>query len=118
MFKENIIREKSYSFAIRIVNLYKHISKNNKEYVLSKQVLRSGTSIGAMIEEGIQAESRAEFIHKLSIALKETNETYYWLRLLKDTNYLNETEAVSILSDCEALRRLLTSIIKTSKETN
>jgi len=118
MFKENIIRENSYSFAIRIVNLYKHISKNNKEYVLSKQVLRSGTSIGAMIEEGIQAESRADFIHKLSIALKETNETYYWLRLLKDTNYLNETEAESILSDCEALRRILTSIIKTSKETN
>lgn len=113
--KKNVIKDKSYHFAIRIINLYKYLKENKKEFLLSKQILRSGTSIGALIEEAIQAESKPDFVHKLSIALKEANETNYWLRLLKDTFYLNEKEQISILIDCEELQKLLTSIIKSSK---
>ena len=112
----NIIREKSYNFALRIVKLYKYIIYQQKEYVLSKQILRSGTSIGAMVEEALNAESKADFIHKLSIANKEANETYYWLRLLKDSEYLNDKEFNSIEKDCKEIIKLLVSIIKSSKE--
>jgi four helix bundle protein len=86
--KESILREKSYQFALRIVKLYQFVVSEKSEYVLSKQILRSGTSIGANVEEANQAESKADFIHKLSIAQKESFETDYWLRLLRDSNYL------------------------------
>ncbi|MFH1051211.1 MAG: four helix bundle protein [bacterium] len=116
--KTNIIREKSYKFALRIIKLYKYLCDEKKEYTLSKQILRSGTAIGAIIEEAIQAESTADFIHKLSMSNKEANETHYWLRLLRDSNYLSEKESESIIIDCEELIKLLISIIKTMKLKN
>ncbi len=115
MKKENVIREKSYNFALRIIKLFQYLSETKKEKVLSRQLLRSGTSIGAMVEEAIQAESKADFVHKLVIANKEANETNYWLRLLRDSGFLNVKEAESILFDCDEVQRILTSIIKTSK---
>ena len=113
---KNIIEKKSFDFAIRIVKLYKYLCNNKKEYVLSKQVLRSGTSIGANVAEAQQAQSKADFISKLSIALKETTETKYWLRLLNATNYLNQSEIKSILDDCIKIEKILTSILRSSKE--
>lgn len=113
--KDNVLREKSYNFALRSIKLYRFLCEENKEYVLSKQILRSGTSIGANIEESLQGESKADFVHKLSIALKEASETNYWLRLLRDSGYLKENQALSLLNDCEELQKLLTAIIKTSK---
>jgi four helix bundle protein len=113
--KENVLREKSYNFALRSIKLYRYLCDENKEYVLSKQILRSGTLIGANIEEALQGESKADFIHKLSIALKEASETNYWLRLLRDSGFLKENQAQSLLTDCEELQKLLTAIIKTSK---
>ena len=112
----NIIRTKSYQFAVRVVNLYKLLVGDRKEFVLSKQLLRSGTSIGANVREAEHAESKADFIHKLSIALKEANETEYWLDLLKETSYLNNSEYISIQIDIKEILKLLTSIIKTSKQ--
>lgn len=113
--KNNIIKEKSYVFAIRIVKLYKHLAESKKEFVLSKQLLRSGTAIGALVRESEHAESKADFVHKLSIALKEANETEYWLMLLKDTDYISAKEFESIIADIAELLKLLTAIIKTSK---
>ncbi|CAH8282180.1 four helix bundle protein [Mariniflexile fucanivorans] len=112
----NIIRTKSYQFAVRVVNLYKFLVEDRKEFVLSKQLLRSGTSIGANVREAEHAESKADFIHKLSIALKEANETEYWIDLLKETSYLNNSEYISIQVDIKEILKLLTSIIKTSKQ--
>ncbi|MES2139067.1 MAG: four helix bundle protein [Bacteroidota bacterium] len=100
---------------MRIVKFYQFISTKKKEFVISKQVLRSGTSIGAMIEEANQAESKADFIHKLSIANKEANETHYWLRLIKDTQIVTE-DILPLLNDCEELIKLLTAIIKSTKQ--
>ena len=88
--KENILKEKSYKFALRMIKLYKFMTVEHKEFVLSKQVLRSGTSIGANIEESIHAQSKSDFAHKLSIAQKEASETNYWLRLLRDSDYIND----------------------------
>jgi len=113
--KENILRDKSYQFALRIVKLYRYLADDKKEYVLSKQILRSGTSIGANIEEANQAQSTSDFIHKLSIALKEAFETNYWLRLLRDSEILSAKQANSVLEDCEELQKLLTASIKTTK---
>lgn len=113
--KQSIIQDKSYQFAIRIVNFYVFLKDEKKEFVLSKQVLRSGTSIGAMVEEALQAESSADFIHKLSIANKEANETRYWIRLLNDTDFIDSKEAKSLIDDCEELIKMLVSIIKTTK---
>lgn len=115
MKKDNIIREKSYAFSIRIVYLYKYLCEEKKEYTLSKQLLRSGTSIGAIIRESEHAESHADFIHKLSIALKEANETEYWLSILKDTGYIETNLFQPLLTDIHELLKLLTSIIKTCK---
>ncbi|MDL2282443.1 four helix bundle protein [Parabacteroides sp. OttesenSCG-928-G06] len=112
--KENAILEKSFRFAVRIVNLYKELCKR-KEYVLSKQMLRSGTAIGALVREGEHAQSRADFINKMNVALKEANESEYWLMLLKDTNYLSETEYESVQSDCRELVKLLICIVRSSK---
>ena len=113
--KENVLKDKSYKFALRIVKLYKHLTEDKKEFVLSKQILRSGTSIGANITEGNQAQSTADFIHKLSIALKEAFETEYWLCLLRDAEYLTEKQAESLIVDCNELQKMLTASIKTSK---
>ena len=116
--EENITQNKSFDFAVRIVNLFKHLSNDKKEFVLSKQVLRSGTSIGANISEAIQGQSKKDFLSKMNIALKEANETEYWLRLLKATGYLSENEYKSIYQDCIELEKLLISIVKTSKKDN
>jgi four helix bundle protein len=113
---ENVIKIKSYSFAIRIIKAYKFLSSEQKEFVLSKQMLRSGTAVGALVRESEHAESKADFIHKMSIALKEANETEYWLLLLHDTEYLEKKLFESIVSDCQELIRLLISIIKTAKQ--
>lgn len=113
--KENVIKIKSFAFALRIVKLYKYLSTTHNEYVLSKQLLRSGTAIGALVRESEHAESKADFIHKLSIALKEANETDYWLELLYQSKYINEIEYDSIKVDTEEVIKLLVSIIKTSK---
>jgi four helix bundle protein len=112
--KENVIKEKSFLFAIEIVSLYK-ILVERKEFVLSKQLLRSGTSIGANVRESEHAQSKADFIHKLSIALKEANETEYWLDLLHETKYLSQIEFENIKPSIIELLKLLTSIINTSK---
>lgn len=114
--KENIIKTKSFSFALRIVNLYKLLRDQRKEFVMSKQLLRSGTSIGALVREGEQAESIADFIHKLSISLKEANETDYWIELLYQSEYLSISEYDSIKTDITEILKLLVSIIKSAKE--
>lgn len=114
----NIIKDKSFVFAIRIVKLSNHLQENNKEYVLSKQLLRAGTSIGANIREGLNAESTKDFIHKLSIAQKETDETIYWLELLKATEYLTEKEFESINNDALEVLKIIRSIIITTKKNN
>ena len=114
MEKKNIIKDKSFVFAVEIVYLYK-ILIEKKEFVLSKQLLRSGTSIGANIREAEHAQSKADFIHKLSISLKEANETEYWLDLLYETKFLSEIEFQSIKAKVIEILKLLTSIINTSK---
>ncbi len=115
MGANNIIHDKSYQFAIRIVNLYKYLVANKKEFVLSKQVLRSGTAVGALVKEAEHAQSTADFVNKLSIALKEANETLYWLELLKDTDFIEEKMFQSMYNDAEELVKILVKIIKTSK---
>lgn len=110
--KENVILDKSYVFALRIVNLYKFLV-NKKEFVLSKQVLRSGTSIGANIEEAIGGQSEKDFYSKLTIAYKEARETRYWIKLLRDSNYIEEKAAESILIDCEELCKIIGKIQST-----
>ncbi|WP_435134412.1 four helix bundle protein [Formosa sp. A9] len=116
MKSNNVIKTKSYQFAVRIVKLYKFLVDEKREFVLSKQLLRSGTSIGANVREAEHAESKADFIHKLSIALKEANETEYWLELLRETDYLQNSEYLSIQLDIQEILRILTSIVKTSKQ--
>ena len=111
----NAIKEKSFEFALRIVKMYKYLTEKKSEYVLSKQVLRSGTSVGANIREAEQAQSPADFIHKLNIALKEANETEYWLELLHESEYLNDQQFESIYNDCGKIAATLTKIIKTTK---
>ena len=112
---DKAIQSKSFQFAVRIVNLYKFLRADSQEYILSKQLLRCGTSIGANVSEAQQAQSKADFISKMSIALKEANETDYWLRLLYATQYLPENAYQSILADCNELQKLLTTIIKSAK---
>ena len=116
MKKENIIKNKSFLFAIRVVNLYKVLTTEHKEFVMSKQLLRSGTSVGANVREAEHAESKADFVHKLSMALKEANETEYWIDLLKEISYLNNSEYLSIQYDIKEILKLLTSIVKASKQ--
>ncbi|MGQ0738557.1 MAG: four helix bundle protein [Bacteroidota bacterium] len=113
--KDNIIVQKSYEFALKIIRLYQQLVEK-KEYVLSKQILRSGTSIGANIHEAVSGESKKDFIHKLGIAVKEARETSYWLNLLKDATYINEEEFQILINACEELIRILNSIILTTKE--
>jgi four helix bundle protein len=113
--KENILKDKSYGFALRIIKAYKFLSQEQREFVLSKQMLRSGTSVGALIREAEHAQSKADFINKLNIGLKEANETEYWLMLLKDSGFIDEKSFLSIHQDCAELIRLLISIVKTTK---
>ena len=113
---EQTVERKSFLFAVRIVKLSKHLNTGKKEYVLSKQLLRAGTSIGANIAEAEQAQSRADFISKMNIALKEAVETDYWLRLLQAADYLSENEFLSIHNDCRELEKMLTAIVKTAKQ--
>jgi four helix bundle protein len=110
----NIIKEKSFEFAVKIVNTYKSLIKEN-EYVLSKQLLRSGTSIGANVREAQSGQSKADFIHKLSISQKETDETLYWPELLKETEYISENEFEVLHTDCTELLKILKSIIISTK---
>ena len=112
---ENVVREKSKKFAVRIVKLYQYLSEEKQEFVLSKQLLRSGTSVGANVREALQGQSKADFTAKMSIALKEINEAEYWLELMFETAYLSEAQYESIASDCKELAKLLTSIVKTSR---
>ena len=115
--RDNVVWQKSIAFSVRIIRLYQHLCKEKHEFVLSKQVLRSGTSIGANISESIRAQSNADFSSKLNIALKEAEETHYWLFLLMETDYISEKQFFSLDQDCEELIRLLTAITKTlSKE--
>ena len=116
MRKDSVVRVKSCAFAVRIINLYKYLIKNEREFVLSKQILRSGTSIGANVREATRAESTADFIHKLNVALKEADETQYWLELLKDAEFVSGQAFDSINADCEELLRLLVSIITSTKK--
>ena len=116
--KQNPLKTKSFNLAVRIVKLNQFLVKEKKEYVLSKQVLRSGTAIGALYRGAEHAESKADFIHKLGIAQKETNETLYWLELLKETNYLDTNQFQSLHNDATELIKLLTTIIKSSKTNN
>lgn len=113
--KINVVQEKSYAFAVRIVRLYQHLSLEKREFVLSRQVLRCGTSIGANVEEALGGQSRADFVSKMSIAYKEARETSYWLRLLRDTDYLTPAQFESIHTDAEELCRIIASIQKTTK---
>ena len=113
---DSVVEKKSFRFAIRIVKLYQYLRSTKKEFVLSKQLMRSGTSIGANIAEAQQAQSRADFVAKMNIALKESAETDYWLRLLHATDYLTEQEFASVHSDCDELGKMLTSILKSARK--
>jgi four helix bundle protein len=113
--KDNIIKEKSFNFAVRIVNLNKYLVSNKKEYVLSKQILRSGTSIGANVEEAIGGISKSDFSHKISIAYKESRETHFWLRLLYATEYIDKNMHDSLIADCDENCKILYSILKSSR---
>lgn len=115
MKTENAILEKSYAFAIKVVALYRRLTEEKKEYVLSKQMLRSGTSIGANIEEAIGGQSERDFYAKLNIAHKEARETHYWLRLLRDTGYITVQESESLLGNCYEIMKITASITKTVK---
>lgn len=112
---DSILKEKSFAFALRIVKLCRHLTEEHKEFALSRKILDSGTAIGTFIEEAMQGESREEFIHKLSIANKEAFKTNFLLRLLRDSDYLTEKQAASLLKDCEEMQKLLISSLKTSK---
>ena len=116
--RDDILSSKSFNFSLRIIKLYKFLTSQKKEYVLSKQVLRSGTAIGALIAEAEFAQSKADFINKMYISLKEANETRYWLRLLVESEYITQEMFHSILPDIESLIRLLVSSTKTAKANN
>ena len=115
--KENILKDKSFRFAIRIVKLYKYLCDEKKEFVLSKQVLRSGTSVGAMVREAEHSESKADFVHKLAIAQKEINETIYWIELLNTTDFMTLESFNSLNNDAIEIIKMITSSIKTVKLT-
>ena len=114
--KENVIMRKSFAFSVRIVNLHRYLSRKKNEFVISRQICKSGTSIGANIAEAQQAQTRPDFLSKLNISLKETTETLYWLRLLEATDYLTKSEYESIASDCIELEKILTASVKAIKK--
>jgi four helix bundle protein len=112
MKSDNVVQNKSYDFALRIVKVYKYLSQEKKEFVLSKQLLRSGTSVGANIEEAIGGQSKADFFAKLTIAYKEARESKYWIRLLRDSDYLTIEQSDDLLKDVEELLKIIGSIQK------
>jgi four helix bundle protein len=112
--KKNIVKDKSFSFAVRIVKLYQYLTNDKKEFVLSKQILRSGTSIGANISEAQQGQSKKDFLMKMNISLKECSETKYWIELLAATDYLDLKMKQSIYEDCVEIEKMLTAIVKTT----
>jgi four helix bundle protein len=114
--KQNPLKDKSFQFALKVINLYKFLTEQKREYIMSKQLLRSGTSIGANIREGQNAQSKADFIHKFSIAQKECDETLYWLELLHQSDFLEEKEFKAIHNDATELLKMLRSSILTSKQ--
>lgn len=114
--EDNIIAAKSFAFAVRCVNLYKFLCEEKHDYVIGKQLLRSGTSIGANVKEAIRAVSKADFSAKKGISLKEASESEFWIELLADTGYITNQQAESILADCRELLKLLMSISKSSKQ--
>ncbi|MDD3728092.1 MAG: four helix bundle protein [Dysgonamonadaceae bacterium] len=116
MKDNNIIQEKSYAFAIRVVRLHEYLVRHKTEFVLCKQLLRSGTSIGANVEEAIGGQSKKDFLSKMTIAYKEARESHYWIRLLTDTNYLKREESESLLKDIEEIMKIITSIQRTTKK--
>jgi four helix bundle protein len=113
--REDIVKSKSFAFAVRVVKLYQYLCEQKKEIVLSKQLLRSGTSVGAMVREAEHAESKPDFKHKMAIAQKEINETIYWLELLKETDYLTAEQFESINTDAIEIIKLITAILKSTK---
>lgn len=113
---KSILKEKSFAFAIRTVKLYKHLKYNKNQFVLSKQLLRSGTSIGALIREAKNAESKMDFVHKLAIAQKECDETLYWIELLKETELLSENQFDSIYNEAQSILKMIRSSIITTKK--
>jgi four helix bundle protein len=115
MEKENIIKTKTYKFALNTIKLFREL-QNEKEFVLSKQLLRSATSIGANVEEGIQAQSKSDFIHEFSIAQKESYEAHYWLQLLSDSKYLTQNQSQPLIEECIEIQKIITAILKTSKQ--
>ncbi|CAA6679007.1 MULTISPECIES: four helix bundle protein [unclassified Lentimonas] len=118
MTKSNPAAEKSYAFALRIVKLRRYLREEKSEYDISKQILRSGTSIGANVEEALGGHSRKDFKHKLSISYKEARETHYWLRLLRDSDFINEDSAESLLNDCDELLKIIGSTLITLNKDN
>ena len=118
MKEENLILQKSKAFALRIIKLSQYLNDEKKEYVLSRQVLKSGTSTGANVKEAVRAQSTADFLSKMQIALKEASETEYWLELLTESEYITGNAADSVLQDCRELIRIITSIVRTTKENN
>lgn len=113
--KKNVLKDKSFGFAIRIINLYKYLTATKNEYVLSEQLLRSGTAVGALVRESQNAESKADFIHKLAVAQKECDESIYWIELLFQTDYLSSTEYESINNEATEILKIIRSIIITTK---
>ena len=116
MKTDNIIVDKSKAFALRIIRLYQYLSNEKNEYVLSKQLLRSGTSIGANVKEAIRGQSKADFVFKMNISLKEASETEYWLELLYESGYISKKEFESIMPECVEIIKILTSIINSSNK--
>lgn len=116
--RENIVKNKSFAFAVRVVKLYQYLCEQKKEFVMSKQLLRSGTSVGAMIREAEHAETKNDFKHKMGIAQKEINETIYWLELLQETDYLTQEQFESISNDAVEIIKLITAILKSAKNIN
>jgi len=112
----SILKEKSYKFAVRIVKLVQHLQNEKKEFVMSKQLLKAGTSVGAMNSEAEFAQSKADFINKISVGLKEANETKFWLSLLKETDYIEVKLFESFIADCEELIRMMVASVKTCKQ--
>ena len=113
---DNVVVQKSYAFSLRCVRLYKYLCSRDGNYIIGKQLLRSGTSIGANVREALRALTRPDFITKLNVALKEASETEYWIELLRDSDYISSSQAESMLADCVELLKILTSIVKKSKE--
>ncbi len=114
--KKNFLKEKSFAFAIRIIHLNRYLQQNEREFNISKQIVRSGTAVGALIREAEHAESKKDFIHKLSIGLKEANETKYWLELITSAGFLTQNMYESLNHDCEELLKMLIASVKTSKQ--